>query len=191
MSCSTCSVAALVVGWLLAYREQEDLACLLIDQACAREGILPEQLTIHADNGSVMRSGDVSDLYVKLCITKSHSRPYCSNDNPYSESQFKTMKYSPAFPERFESIEHARAFCTEFFDAYNYHMYHSGLAMLTPAMVHHAEADLVIRKRQKVLTTAFSAHPERFVNGSPKHHLVPVSVWVNKPVEDPKEVLNS
>ena len=180
-----------VVGWLLAHREQDILASDLIEGACAREGIGKDQLTIHADRGPSMTSSTVASLYDRLGIGKSHSRPYCSNDNPYSESQFKTMKYSAGFPERFESIEQARVFCQEFFDDYNNHMYHSGLAMLTPAMVHHGLDSAVIRQRQKVLQQAYAAHPERFVNGEPKHQQVPNTVWINKPTEIAKRIVNS
>lgn len=180
-----------VVGWLLADREGDVLAEQLLQEACKREGIPYQQLTIHADNGGVMRSGTVSDLLANLGVAKSHSRPHCSNDNPYSESQFKTMKYSPGFPTRFESNEHARAFCREFFDAYNHNMYHSGIAMLTPATVHQGQAHEVIEGRQNVLSQAFNAHPERFVNGMPAHRLLPREVWINKPLEDPFQVVIS
>lgn len=180
-----------VVGWLLAHREQDVLASDLIEGACLREGIQPDQLIVHADRGSSMTSSTVSTLYDRLGIIKSHSRPYCSNDNPYSESQFKTMKYSAGFPERFGSIEDARVFCTEFFDDYNNCMYHSALAMLTPSMVHHGIAKTIIERRQVVLTLAYQAHPERFVKGTPKHQHVPDSVWINKPIDDEKRVLIS
>jgi putative transposase len=180
-----------VVGWLLAHREQDVLAADLIEGACVREGISAQQLTIHADNGSSMRSSTVSSFYDRLGISQSHSRPYCSNDNPYSESQFKTMKYSPEFPERFDSIEEAREFCTAFFDDYNNSMYHSALAMLTPAMVHHGKANDVIEQRQAVLTQAYSAHPERFVKGMPTHKPVPDAVYINKPIDDSNRVVIS
>lgn len=180
-----------VVGWLLAHREQDVLAKDLIEGACARECIQRDQLIVHADRGSSMTSSTVGLLYDRLGITKSHSRPYCSNDNPYSESQFKTMKYSAGFPERFGSIEDARAFCTEFFDDYNNCMYHSALVMLTPAMVHHGVANKIIQQRQTVLAQAYAAHPERFVNGMPTHQHVPDSVWINKPIDDSNRVLIS
>lgn len=170
-----------VVGWLLAHREQDILASDLIEGACQREGIENNQLIVHADRGPSMTSSTVSQLYDRLRISQSHSRPYCSNDNPYSESQFKTMKYSAGFPERFGSIEEAREFCTTFFDEYNNSMYHSGLEMLTPAVVHHGTASEVIEKRQHVLNHAFSQHPERFVTGAPTHKPIPHSVWINKP----------
>ncbi len=180
-----------VVGWLLAECEDDMLAEQLLHEACQREGILREQLTIHADNGGVMRSKTVSELFTKLGVTRSHSRPHCSNDNPYSESQFRTMKYTPGFPERFDGLDHARVFCQEFFDVYNHNMYHSGIAMLTPAMVHQGQASEVIAKRQSVLAQAFRANPERFVGGPPTHQQLPNAVWINKPVEDAIQVVIS
>lgn len=170
-----------ITGWLLAHREQDNLARDLIETSCKREGIEARQLTIHADRGSSMCSDTVASLYDTLNIRKSHSRPYCSNDNPYSESQFKTMKYSPEFPERFSGIEEARVFCTRFIDFYNNEMYHSGLSALTPAMVHNGEDKEVIKKRQRVLSEAFRLHPERFVKGRPIHKQVPDTVWINDP----------
>ncbi len=180
-----------VVGWLLAEREQDDYAHDLIDTACERESICRDHLTIHADNGGVMRSNTVSELFDKLGVRRSHSRPYCSNDNPYSESQFKTLKYSAGYPERFESIEAARAFIAPLMKDYNDRMYHSGLAMLTPAMVHYGKADVVIEQRQRVLKEAFEKHPERFVKGLPQHKQIPEAVWINKPEKDPTLVVNS
>ena len=180
-----------VVGWLLAHREQDVLARDLIEGACVREGICADQLIIHADNGSSMKSSTVSSLYDRLGISQSHSRPYCSNDNPYSESQFKTMKYSPEFPERFNSIEEAHEFCGSFLDEYNNTLYHSGLAMLTPAMVHHGKANDVIEQRQAVLTQAYAAHPERFVKGIPTHKPIPDAVYINKPIDDSNRVVIS
>jgi putative transposase len=180
-----------VVGWLLAKREDDALAKDLLHEACLREGILSKQLTIHADNGGVMRSRTVSDLMITLGVNRSHSRPHCSNDNPYSESQFKTMKYTPDFPKRFDGFDHAQEFCRQFFDVYNFSMHHSGIAMLTPAMVHHGQAQEVIAKRQAVLDEAFRTHPERFVNGSPKHQALPSKVWINKPIEEANQVVIS
>jgi putative transposase len=173
-----------VVGWLLAHREQDVLARDLIEGACLREGIHKDQLTIHADRGSSMTSLTVSQLYDRLGITQSHSRPYSSNDNPYSESQFKTMKYSAGFPERFGSIEESREFCGGFFGEYNNCMYHSGMARLTPEVVHYGKAHVVIEQRQAVLAQAYTEHPERFVKGMPKHKSAPDAVWINKPFEE-------
>ena len=180
-----------IVGWLLALREDDELARTLIDAACGHEGIERNQLIIHADNGGVMRSNTLYELFDKLGVQRSHSRPYCSNDNPYSESQFKTMKYAPAYPKRFSSFSHALAYCREFIEDYNNQMYHSGIAMLTPAMVHHGHAQQIIEQRQVVLTNAFSMHPNRFVNGPPKHHQLPDAVWINKPENEPNDVVNS
>lgn len=138
-----------------------------------------------------MRSNTVSELFAMLGVTRSHSRPHCSNDNPYSESQFKTMKYAPEFPQRFASLEDARTFCQQFVEEYNYGMYHSGLAMLTPAMVHLGHASEVISQRQAVLTQAYRLHPERFVRGVPQHQELPKTVWINKPMEDANQVVIS
>lgn len=168
-----------VVGWLLAEREQDDYARDLIDTACERKSIHREQLTIHADNGSVMRSKTVSELFDKLGVTRRHrrrARPYCSNDNPHSESQFKTLKYSAGYPDRFESTETAHAFMAPLLEDYNYRMYHSGLAMLTPAMVHYGKATLVIEQRQHVLNTAFEQYSDRFVKGLSKHQQLPDTI---------------
>lgn len=180
-----------ITGWMLASCEDDALAKRLLEQACIDQGITREQLTIHADNGGVMRSNTVSELCVKLGVTRSHSRPHCSNDNPYSESQFKTMKYMPEFPERFDSFDHAHAFCQQFIADYNYRMYHSGIAMLTPAMVHQGLASDIIEQRQRVLTLAYDDHPERFVKGVPKHPSLPDAVWINRPRKDSEVIVIS
>ncbi len=169
------------VGWMIAERESEHLAVELIEQTCARYGIEPNTLTIHADRGSSMRSSSVADLFTKLEITKSHSRPYCSNDNPYSESAFKTFKYRPEFPERFGPIQEARVVCGELFDWVNNVHRHSGIAMLTPAVVHFGRSDAVIVKRNTVLRDAYARHPERFVKGMPAAMKPPEAVYINKP----------
>jgi putative transposase len=171
-----------VTGWMLAQHESDELARQLIEQAALRQGISSGQLTIHADRGPSMRSKSVALLLSDLGITKSHSRPYCSNDNPYSESQFKTMKYRPEFPKRFYSIEEARAFCGEFFRWYNHEHYHSGIALLTPHLVHSLQSDVVIAQRDAVLNLAFEKHPERFVRRLPTAPRLPEAVWINKPV---------
>lgn len=178
-----------VVGWLLAFREQDDLAKDLLEQTCSREGINANQLIVHADNGSSMRSTLVSELFENLHIKRSHSRPYTSNDNPYIESHFRTLKYAPGYPDRFRSIEEAHSFCTEFFDEYNHNMHHSGIAMLTPVSVHFGTAAAVIAKRQETLRKAYKAHPERFVMGIPKHKQVPSEVYINKPLVVSNEIL--
>lgn len=178
-----------VVGWLLANREQDDLARDFLETTCKREGIREDQLIIHADNGPAMRSSLVAELLDQMRVCRSHSRPYCSNDNPYIEAHFKTLKYSPGFPERFNSIEEARAFCIWFFDYYNNYMYHSGIEMLTPAMVHFGKATQVVGQRQQVLNQAFELHPERFVKGVSTHKFIPEAVYINKPDAVAKGVL--
>jgi putative transposase len=170
-----------VVGWMLAHRESAVLAERLIRETCEKQNIESGQLTIHADRGSSMTSKPVALLMADLGITKTHSRPHVSDDNPYSESQFKTLKYHPTFPERFGSIEDARAFCQQFFPWYNTEHRHSGIGLLTPATVHHGKDAIVTNQRQLVLTAAFSNHPERFVRGAPRSPRVPDAVWINKP----------
>jgi putative transposase len=170
-----------IVGWLLAYRENSDLAKQLIYETCLKQNIARDQLTIHADHGSSMRSKPVAFLLSDLGITKTHSRPYQSNDNPYSESQFKTLKYHPTFPDRFNSIEEARTFCSEFFNWYNNNFYHSGLGYYTPYSVHYGTYGEIYLGREKALEKAFSRTPLRFKNGVPKPKKVPDCVWINKP----------
>jgi putative transposase len=170
-----------VVGWMIAPREAAALATKLIEETCEKHLILPDQLTIHADRGSSMRSKPVAFLLADLSITKTHSRPYTSNDNPYSESQFRTMKYRPEFPDRFGCIQDARAFCQRFFPWYNDDHRHSGIGMLTPAMVHFGHAPAIRAKRQTVLDAAYAAHPDRFVRRPPIPLPLPKEVWINKP----------
>lgn len=170
-----------VVGWAVFDRESKQLATLLIETTCQRQGIKPGELTIHADRGNAMRSSDVAELLVLLGVEKSHSRPYCSNDNPYSESQFKTLKYSPGYPERFGSLQDARVFSAEFFRWYNTEHRHRGIAMLTPESVHYGTAEEMLAKRNQVLAEAYRAYPERFVKGMPTAGKVPEAVWINKP----------
>jgi putative transposase len=170
-----------VVGWLIAERESARLAEQLIGETCAKQGIEPDQLTVHADRGSSMISKTVALLLADLGVRKSHSRPHVSNDNPYSESQFKTMKYRPDYPDRFGSIQDARAWARPFFHWYNHEHHHSGLGLLTPATVHYGQAQVVIDRRQQVLQAAYVAHPERFVRGQPKPPALPTKVWINKP----------
>jgi putative transposase len=173
-----------VVGWLLADRECKNLARHLFEETTAREGILPNTLTIHADRGSSMTSKPVAFLFADLGVTKSHSRPHVSNDNPYSESQFKTLKYRPTFPERFENIEQARAYCREFFAWYNHEHHHGGLGLLTPADVHHGRVEERHAHRRMVLQAAYQAHPERFVHGKPEPLALPEAAYINRPVEE-------
>ena len=172
-----------VVGWMLAYRESSVLAQRLIEQSCKRQGIEREQLTLHADRGPSMKSNLVALLLAELGVTKTHSRPYVSNDNPYSESQFKTMKYRPEFPERFGCFQDARGFCGEFFHWYNTEHHHSALGFLTPFEVHSGQAKQRREKRALVLERAFENNPERFVRGLPKPPALPTQVWINKPKE--------
>ena len=157
-----------VVGWMLAHRESAALAQRLIAESCRKQDIEPDQLTLHADRGSSMRSKPVGLLLADLGVTKTHSRPYVSNDNPYSESQFKTMKYCPQFPSRFGSAEDGRLFCCGFFDYYNFHHRHSGIGLMTPADVHYGRAEQLTTARRQILLEAQQAHPERFVRGTPQ-----------------------
>lgn len=170
-----------VPGWLIAECESATLAKQLIAESCSKQHIEPDQLTLHADRGSAMIAKSVAHLLADLGVTKTHSRPHVSNDNPYSESQFKTMKYRPGFPERFGSIQDARAWARPFFQWYNHEHHHSGLGLLTPVTVHYGQAQAVLDQRQMVLQAAYAAHPERFVRGEPKLVLLPTEVWINKP----------
>ncbi|MDQ3328889.1 MAG: IS3 family transposase [Chloroflexota bacterium] len=170
-----------VVGWMIAPRESAELAYELIAATCDKEGIVRGQLTLHADRGTSMRSKPVALLLADLGVTKSHSRPHVSDDNPYSEAQFKTLKYQPAFPARFDSIEHARAFCQGFFAWYNHAHRHSGIGYMTPAAVHTGQAPRLYAARQRVLDQAFVAHPERFTRRHPTPPAVPVHVGINFP----------
>ena len=169
-----------VVGWMIAQRESALLAQRLIAETIAKEDIAPGQLTIHADRGSSMRSKDVAFLLADLGVTKTHSRPHVSNDNPYSEAQFKTLKYRPDFPERFGSIEDARSFCRRFFDWYNNEHRHSGIGMMTPANVHHGRAHQVRAQRALVLEAAWRRNPERFAR-QPIPPALPTAAWINPP----------
>jgi putative transposase len=169
------------VGWMVATRESAVLAEKLIAATCAKQGISRGQLAIHADRGSSMTSRPVALLLADLGVTQSHSRPHVSNDNPYSEAQFKTLKYRPAFPRRFDSIEAARAHCQEFFSWYNNHHRHGGLGLHTAADVHHGRAAAVQADRARVLAAAYLAHPERFVRKPPAPPDLPAGSWINPP----------
>jgi putative transposase len=171
-----------VVGWMVAHREQDSLAKRLIEETCLKQGIQPGQLTVHADRGSSMRSKAVAHLLSDLGITKTHSRPHVSDDNPYSEAQFKTLKYWPQFPERFGSIQGARSFCQDFFPWYNKEHYHSGVGLMTPESVHYCMAEDVFRQRSIVLAEAYEKHPKRFKGRMPKPPALPEAVWINKPI---------
>jgi len=170
-----------VVGWMVAHRESATLAEQFIRETCARQGIGREQLTVHADRGSAMTSKPVALLLADLGVTKTHGRPHVSNDNPFSEAQFKTLKYRPTFPARFGSIQDARAHCHVFFPWYNTEHHHSGLGLLTPADVHHGLAERRVAARAMVLATAYSDHPERFPAGPPAPAAMPTEVWINPP----------
>jgi putative transposase len=170
-----------VVGWMVAHRESATLARKLFLETCERQGIEPGELTVHADRGSSMKSKCLALTLADLGVNKTHSRPHVSNDNPYSEAHFKTLKYRPDFPERFGSLEDARAHCKDFFDWYNVEHHHGGLALLTPYEVHHGLADVTLRHRAEVLASAFAAHPERFVRRAPMPAAPPVAAWINKP----------
>jgi putative transposase len=171
-----------VTGWMVAMRESAELAKRLIQESCEKQNIFPGQLTLHADRGSSMRSKPMAFLLADLGVTKTHSRPHVSDDNPYSESQFRTLKYRPEFPDRFGCLQDSRAFCQGFFRWYNEEHRHSGLGLLTPAMVHYGQAESVLQQRQAVLDVAYQLHPERFVRSAPKPPQLPSEVWINKPV---------
>ena len=170
-----------VVGWMIADRESSELAKKLISETIRNQEADPTHLTIHADRGSSMKSKPVALMLSDLGVTKTHSRPHVSNDNPFSESQFKTMKYRPEFPERFGSIEDARAFCVDFFGWYNQEHHHSGIGLMTPEMVHYGIAEDVRRKRNNTLDRAYQEHPERFVRKQPQAPQLPTAVWINPP----------
>jgi putative transposase len=170
-----------VPGWMVATRESAVLAERLIAETAAKEGIEPGQLTIHADRGTSMRSKPVALLLADLGVEQSHSRPHVSNDNPYSEAQFKTLKYRPTFPARFGSLEDARAFCATFFTWYNTQHRHAGIGLLTPADVHAGRAAEITVARAVTLDAAYAAHPERFVRRPPTPPEVPTAVWINPP----------
>jgi putative transposase len=172
------------VGWTVQHRESAHVASELIAQTVAQQQIQPGTLTVHADRGSSMTSKPVAFLLADLGVTRTHNRPYTSADNPYSEAQFKTLKYRPAFPQRFDSIEHARAHCRDFFDYYNHRHRHSGIGLMTPAAVHHGRAEGLHAHRARVLDAAYAATPERFVRQAPKPPALPVAAWINKPDTD-------
>ena len=172
--------ARLVTGWTVADRESEALARELISHACAQHAVKPGQLGLHADRGAAMTSKTVSQLLLDLGVERTHSRPHTSNDNPYSEAQFKTMKYRPEFPDRFGSKQDAVEFTGPFVDWYNNDHRHSGICMLTPAMVHYGHADEVLERRHHVMLEAYRTHPERF-SREPRRQELPREVWINRP----------
>jgi len=173
-----------VVSWMVAPAESAELAQAFIADALARQGIERDQLTIHADRGSSMTSKPVAQLLVDLGVTRTHSRPHVSNDNPYSESQFKTLKYCPAFPGRFGSIEHARQFCAEFFQHYNHEHRHSGIGLHTPASVHYGTVTEIWGKRAETLDAAYQKNPARFGYCRPTPPTLPTAAWINEPTPE-------
>lgn len=173
-----------VTGWMVAHAERAVLAERLISESCMKEAVEPGDLTLHADRGPAMTSKPVAFLLADLGVTKTHSRPYTSADNPFSESHFKTLKYRPAFPRRFDSIGHARTFCAEFFRWYNFDHRHSGIAHLTPHVVHHGLAEQVLEQRRTILEAAHRTHPNRFLNGIPLPACLPEAVYINPPATD-------
>jgi len=170
-----------VVGWTLANRECSSIAHALIDETCRRHAIAPDQLTLHADRGASMTSKPVAFLLADLAVTKSHSRPHVSDDNPFSEAQFKTLKYRPDFPARFGSEAHARAHCRDFFPWYNHEHRHAGIGYFTPHDVHYGLAEAKRSARAAIIEAAYRAHPERFPHGLPALPPLPHAVWINKP----------
>ena len=173
----------LVVGWLLAEQECETLAQKLLESSYRKQKVSPGQHTVHADRGAPMKSKSVKQLLADLDVRMSHSRPRVSNDNPYSEAGFKTMKYSPDFPARFASIEAAESFCRDYFAWYNQEHYHTGIALLTPSQVHYGATEEVLAQRQETMNAAFERTPERFGHKRPQVKRLPEVVWINRPAE--------
>lgn len=171
-----------VVGWMVADRENSALAGRLIEETCHKQGVEPEVLTLHSDRGAPMTSKCTAQLLADLGVTRSLSRPQVSDDNPFSEAQFKTLKYHPGFPGRFPDIDRAIEYCRSFFPWYNTMHRHGGIAMLTPDAVHHGRAQAVLTQRERTLAVAWTHHPERFVRGIPKPGPLPEAVWINPPV---------
>jgi putative transposase len=170
-----------VVGWLLAMKESASLAARLVAETCAKQNVREGELTIHADRGTAMTSKTLSEKLVDLGVKRTHSRPRVSNDNPFSEAQFRTLKYSPGFPDRFDSPQHALQVLRTFFPRYNHEHHHSALRHLTPAVVHHGQADQVLDQRHRVQMAAYLKRPERFVNGPARLERLPEAVWINPP----------
>ena len=179
-----------VVGWMIADRESSTLAKRLITESCFKQNIVEDQLTLHADRGSSMKSKAVAHLLSDMGITKTHSRPHVSNDNPFSESQFKTMKYRPQFPKRFGSIQDARAFTVDFMQWYNQEHRHSGVALYTPSDVHYDRTEQIHQCRQAALDAAYQRHPKRFVRKPPEAALPPLTVWINPPKTQEQQVIH-
>jgi len=178
-----------IVGWLIADEISTELAEQLVNTACAHQHIQRHQLTIHADNGGPMKAKSMAQLMIDLGIVKSHSRPHVSDDNPFSEAQFKTMKYRSDYPNRFDCIDDARSWMREFVDWYNHHHHHTALALLTPATVHAGQTQAMLARRQVVLDAAFARHPQRFIRHPPLAPVPPSKVWINPPKPAPSPVI--
>jgi putative transposase len=174
-----------VVGWCIADAESATLFKPLFDDAIAKHNVPPGQLTLHADRGSPMKAKATAFLLADLGVTRSHNRPHTSNDNPFSESHFKTLKYQPRFPKRFGCIEDAKIFCRSFFDWYNHDHHHSGIGLMTPDQVHFGQIDAVHAARQLTLDQAFSDYPARFVKKPPAPPAKPTATWINPPTPKP------
>jgi transposase InsO family protein len=172
-----------VVGWMIAETQTSELARQLVDESARKQGIQPGQLTLHSDNGTPMKGQPLVGLLDDLGIDRSHSRPHTSDDNPFSEAQFKTMKYRPDYPDRFADIDAARRWARTFFAWYNHEHYHSGLNLLTPASVHYGEVEAIRAQRQATMAAAYAAHPQRFAAGLPQVKAAPEAVWINPPAE--------
>lgn len=170
-----------VVGWCVAEAESAIQFKALFNDAIAKHQVLPGQLTLHADRGGPMKAKETAQMLVDLGVAKSHSRPHTSDDNPFSESHFKTMKYQPEFPKRFLNIEDAISFCRAFFYWYNHNHHHAGIGLMTPNQLHYGQADTVHAARQQTLDQAFRNNPERFVSKPPQPPAVPTAVWINPP----------
>lgn len=177
-----------VVGWMVAERENAAHARRLIAETCTKHEVVPGTLTLHQDRGAPMRAKAFAQMLADLGVTKTHSRPHVSDDNPFSEAHFKTLKYRPDFPGRFGTLADAQAHCRAFFSWYNHDHRHEGLGLLTPADVHLGRAPVVLAARQRVLDAAYAAHPERFVQQAPIAGQPPTEVWINKPT-DPQPAL--
>jgi len=172
-----------VVGWCIADAENASLFKMLFDDTIAKHAVPPGQLTLHADRGGPMKAKATALMLADLGVTKSHSRPHTSNDNPFSEAQFKTLKYQPQFPKKFGSIQDAKGFCRRFFSWYNQDHHHTGLGLMTPDQVHYGQADAVFAARQHTLTRAFQLNPQRFGGTPPKPPAIPTAVWINPPAK--------
>jgi putative transposase len=180
-----------VVGWLLAEHESAGLAKRLISETCHKQGVQPGQLTLHADRGAAMKAKTTAQLLADLSIVDSHSRPRVSNDNPYSESHFRTLKYRPEFPERFASYHHAHTVCRELFPWYNTEHRHSGISYLTPESVHYGRAAHALQQRQQVLDHAYAMNPDRFIRAAPRAQQLPPAVWINPPKKEEQSLIHT